>query len=468
MEMLYGVKDRPSAGRLIVFALQQLLAIIAGTITLPLIVGHGLSQSAALFGASIGTLVYLAITKFKSPVFLGSSFTYLGSMISAFTGAASTAIGFFGIVLGATLAGLVYVILSLVVRKTGIGWVSKVMPPVIIGPVVMLIGLSLAPNAINNLYLGNVVVNNTPVASPLICILVGLITLFIIVVVATHSKGFMKLIPLIIGVFGAYIVAAVLTLIGNATGTDAIRIIDFSPMNDIQWVPDFSFLHFSQAFKDFTDTGTFWKYFGTIALLYVPLAFAVFAEHIADHKNLSFIIGKDLLNDPGLHRTLMGDGVGSIVGAFFGGCPNTTYGESISCVAFSKNASIITIVITSCLGIAISFFGPLMTFFETIPNCIIGGLSIALYGYIASSGLRMLKVVNLNDQRNIFIISAILVTGIGGLVLNLYGFELPTVACSLIVGILINVVTHVSPKKKVAVEPDMTNVDEQKQPANHQ
>ena len=462
MQMLYNVNDRPSIGRLLIFALQQLLAIIAGTITLPLIVGHGLSQSAALFGASLGTLVYLLITKFKSPVFLGSSFTYLGSMIAAFTGAATAAIGYFGVVIGAILAGLVYVILSIVVKYTGTNWVSKVMPPVIIGPIVALIGLTLAPNAITNLYIGDVYVNDVSVASPLICIVVGLMTLFFIVIIATHNKGFLRLIPLIIGVFAAYVVAAILTVIGNATGTDAIKIIDFSPLENIKWIPDFTFLHFGQAFKDFADTGTFWKYFGKIALLYVPLAFAVFAEHIADHKNLSFIIEKDLLKDPGLHRTLMGDGVGSMVGAFFGGCPNTTYGESISCVAFSKNASIITIVVTSCLGVVISFFGPLMTFFQTIPSCIIGGLSIALYGYIASSGLRMLKVVNLNDQRNIFIVSAIFVTGIGGMVVNIYGFELPTIACSLIVGVLINVVTHVSPKKKVEVEPDITNVDEQK------
>lgn len=462
MQMLYQVKDRPSVGRLIVFALQQLLAIIAGTITLPLIVGNGLSQSAALFGASIGTLVYLAITKFKSPVFLGSSFTYLGSMFSAFAGAATAAIGYFGVILGAILAGLVYVILSIIVKKTGTNWVSKVMPPVIIGPIVILIGLTLAPNAIANIYSGNVLQDGVPVASPLVCIAVGLITLFVIVIIATHSRGFMKLIPLIVGVFVGYIIAAILTVIGNATGADAIKIINFTPFENIRWVPDFSFLHLGQAFKDFSETGSFWKYFGTIALLYVPLAFAVFAEHIADHKNLSFIIQKDLLEDPGLHRTLLGDGVGSMVGAFFGGCPNTTYGESISCVAFSKNSSIITIVVTSCLGMAISFFGPLMTFFETIPNCIVGGLSIALYGYIASSGLRMLKDVNLNDQRNIFIVSSILVTGIGGMIIYLYGFELPTIACSLLVGILVNVITHVSPKKKVPVEPDTKNIDEEK------
>lgn len=446
-KMLYGVKDKPNFGKLVFFALQQLLAIIAGTITLPLIVGNGMSQSAALFGASVGTLIYLLITKFKSPVFLGSSFTYLGSMIAAFAGAATAAIGFFGVVLGAILAGLVYVALSIVVHYTGSNWVSKVMPPVIIGPVVMLIGLTLAPNAINNLYAGNVTINGTPVASPFVCIAIGLLTLIMIVIFATHTKGFLKLIPLIMGVLVAYAFAAILTVIGNATGIDAIRIIDFSPMSYIKWVPDFSFLHFGQAFKDFSETGSFWRYFGTIALLYIPLAFAVFAEHIADHKNLSFIIGQDLLKEPGLDRTLMGDGVGSMVGALFGGCPNTTYGESISCVAFSRNASIITIIVTSCLGIVISFFGPLMTFFETIPSCIIGGLSIALYGYIASSGLRMLKSVDLNDQRNIFIVSSILVTGIGGLIINISWFSLPTIGCALLVGILVNVITHVKPKK---------------------
>ena len=445
MELAYGVKDYPNKRKLFLFALQQLLSIIAGTISLPLIVGNGLSQSAALFGASVGTLTYLAITKFRSPVFLSSSFTFIGSMISAFAGAASAAIGYVGIILGAAMSGLVYVILSIVVHFTGTKWVEKVFPPVIIGPIVALIGLTLAPNAVKNITAGNVVVNGVQLANPYLCLGIGLITLIVTIIVSVHAKGFLKLIPFIIGIAAGYIVATIFTVIGNATNVDALKVIDFSPLSNITWLPDFTFTHLPQGFKDLKESGTTGKYILLIFTLYVPIAFAVFAEHIADHKNLSSIIGNDLLKDPGLDHTLMGDGLGSIVGAIFGGSPNTTYGESISCVAFSKNASVITIVVTCAMGIVISFFGPVMTFLATIPTCLVGGLSIALYGYIASSGLRMLRQVDLNNVRNIFIISAIFVVGIGGLTIQVSFIEFSPVACALVVGILVNIITH---KKK--------------------
>ena len=447
-QLIYNVHDKPSITKLILFALQQLLAITAGTITMPLIVGHGLSQSAALFGASVGTLVYLLITKFKSPVFLGSSFTYIGAMASAFAGAATASIGYVGIILGAMMAGLVYVVLGIIVKFTGTKWINKVMPPVIIGPIVALIGLTLAPNAVRNLLRGNIYLNGAPVASPYICLLVGFVTLIITIIVSVHGKGFIKLVPFIIGIFGGYLIASIFTIIGNSSSIDSLKIIDYSALEQIRWIPDFSFLHLKDGFSDLINSGKTWSYLGLIAVLYVPVAFAVFAEHIADHKNLSSIIGQDLTKDPGLHRTLLGDGFGSMVGAFFGGCPNTTYGESISCVAFSKNASIITIVVTSCMGIVISFFGPVMTFFETIPDCIIGGLSIALYGYIASSGLRMLKDVDMNNVKNIFVISAIFIVGIGGLTISFYHFEFSPIACALVAGILVNLLINMPFRKK--------------------
>lgn len=463
MELAYNIKDRPSIGKLIGFAVQQLLAIIAATITLPLIVGN-LSQSAALFGASVGTLVYLAITKFRSPVFLGSSFTYLGPMSAALAGAASMAIGYLGLVIGALLAGLVYVILSFIVKKTGTNWINKVLPPVIIGPVVILIGLTLAPNAVANLTQGDVLNNGAALASPHICIIVGIITLLVIVICSIHAKGFIKLIPFIFGIVVGYALAAILTIIGNSYNVDALKIIDFTPFAEMSWLPDFTFLHFGQAFKDIKEFGGFGTYFLSIFFLYVPLAFAVFAEHIADHKNLSSIIEHDLLKDPGLHRTLLGDGIGSMVGALFGACPNTTYGESISCIAFSKNASIITIIVTCGLGIVISFVAPIMTFFATIPDCVVGGLSIALYGYIAASGLKMLKDVELTNIKNIFVISAILVIGIGGLKLKFPHFELPSIACALIVGIIINLLANLKHKKKVpeGIEPSNRNNKQEK------
>ena len=448
MELAYRVKDRPEKRKIFFFALQQLLSILAGTISLPLIVGNGLSQSAALFGASVGTLTYLFITKFKSPVFLSSSFTFLGSMMSAFAGAASVAIGYVGIIFGALMSGLVYVILSIIVHFTGTKWVEKVFPPTIVGPVVALIGLTLAPNAISNLTKGDVVISGMNVANPYLCLAIGLIALMITILFSIHAKGFLKLIPFIFGIAGGYLIAAIFTVIGDSTGVDALKVIDFTPLYNIKWLPDFAFMKLEDGFKDLISSGTGGNYFLLIFTLYVPISFAVFAEHIADHKNISSIIESDLLVDPGLDHTLMGDGLGSMVGALFGGSPNTTYGESISCVAFSKNASIITIVVTSLLGIVVSFIGPVMTFFSTIPTCVVGGLSIALYGYIAASGLKILRHVDLNNVRNIFIISSIFVVGIGGLTVQIYYFQFSPVACALIVGILVNIITHTKKEKQ--------------------
>ena len=465
MELLYNVHDRPSVPKLLVFALQQLLAVLAGTITMPLIVGNGLSQSAALLGASVGTLVYLAITKFRSPVFLGSSFTFIGAMGASFAGAATAAIGYVGIIIGAILAGLVYVILAIIVKYTGTGWVHKIMPPVIVGPVVAIIALTLAPNAINNITKGNIFVNDIPVANMYICLLCGFVTLAVAVVCSVYGKKMIKLIPFIIGIGAGYLVALIFTLFGNAYNVDALKIIDFTPFYNINWVPDFAFIKFIQGCKDFTSPSDFFTYFGIIFIAYVPIAFAVFAEHIADHKNISFIIEKDLLEDPGLHRTLMGDGVGSMVGAIFGGCPNTTYGESISCLAFSKNASVITIAVTSFMGIALSFFGPLMAFFQTVPSCVIGGLSFALYGFIATSGLRMLKSVDLSDTKNIFVIAVILVAGIGGLTISFEHVSFSPVAIAFVLGVLMNLLVNIKWKKKnppqEIVEKDKNNEDPQ-------
>ena len=459
MELLYKVNDRPSKGKLVMFAFQQLLSIMAGTITLPLIVGNGMSQSAALFGAAIGTLLYLVITKFKSPVFLGSSFTYLGSMSAAFAGAATAAIGYVGVIIGAFLAGLVYIILSIIVHFTGSNWVNKVFPPVIVGPIVAIIALTLAPNAIRNLNLGSAVGGDP--SNPYICLLIGLATLMVVVICSIYGKGTIKLVPFIIGIFAGYALAVVFTLIGQSAGNSSLMIIDFSPFNDIKWVPEFTFLKAFQGLKDFENAGDFFSYFGLIVASYVPVAFAVFAEHIADHKNISYIIETDLLTDPGLSRTLMGDGVGSIFGAFFGGCPNTTYGESVSCIAFSKNASIITIVVGSFLAIAVSFFGPLMTLFSTIPPCIIGGVSIALYGFIALSGFQMLKQVDLGQQKNIFVIATIFIVGIGGMTVRLYHIEFSPVACALIAGLLMNLLVNIKHKKKLekSKEIDQENID---------
>ena len=435
MNLVYKVNDKPKFGQLIVFALQQLLAILAATIAVPSIVGNGMSQSAALFGAGVGTIVYLLFTKFKSPVFLGSSFAFLGSMFAAFGGAASTAVGYAGLVIGAVFAGLVYVIIAIIVKYAGVAWVRKLMPAIVIGPTVAIIGLSLAGNAIGDALKGAVLDNGTYIMNTqgwvsLICALVTLLT---VVFCSVKGKKMMKLIPFIIGIVAGYIVALIFTLIGNASGNDALKVLDFAAFSSMKWVPEFTFIKAFEGFQTITA-----KYILSIAVAYVPVAFVVFAEHIADHKNLSTIIDQDLLEEPGLHRTLLGDGIGSMAGAFFGGCPNTTYGESVGCVAITGNASIITILCTAIIAIAASFFAPFVTFLSTIPSCVMGGVCITLYGFIAVSGLKMLQPVDLNDNRNLFTASVILIAGIGGMTLKIGSVTITEIACALILGIIVN------------------------------
>jgi len=445
MNLVYKVNDNPKFGQLIVFALQQLLAILAATIAVPSIVGNGMSQSAALFGAGVGTIVYLLFTKFKSPVFLGSSFAFLGSMFAAFGGAASTAVGYAGLVLGAVFAGLVYVVIALIVKYAGVAWIRKLMPAVVIGPTVAIIGLSLAGNAIGDALKGAVLADgtyemNTQGWVSLICALVTLLT---VVFCSVKGKKMMKLIPFIIGIVAGYLVALIFTLIGNASGNEALKVLNFAAFSSMKWVPDFTFIKAFEGFQSITG-----KYILSIAVAYVPVAFVVFAEHIADHKNLSTIIDQDLLEEPGLHRTLLGDGIGSMAGAFFGGCPNTTYGESVGCVAITGNASVITILTTAIIAIAASFFAPFVTFLSTIPSCVMGGVCITLYGFIAVSGLKMLQPVDLNDNRNLFTASVILIAGIGGMTLKIGSVTITEIACALILGIIVNLLFNRPAKDK--------------------
>lgn len=452
MNMIFGVKDRPKFGQTILFAIQQLLAIMAATLVVPVITngatGSTLSPAAALFGAGVGTLVYLLFTKFRSPVFLGSSFAFLGSMAAAFAGGVSMTLGYAGLILGAVFAGFVYVIIAAAVKVAGVKWLDRLMPVVVIGPTVSIIGLSLAGNAVSDLIKGSVVnAEGAAVASPLITVLCGLAALLVTMLCATYGKKMVRLIPFILGILAGYAVAAVFTLIGNVTATDALKVLDFSKLS-VLWengvtlktfvnyelvTKDFVFLKAAKGFAELN-----WGYVGAIAVAYVPVAFVVFAEHIADHKNISSIIGKDLLKDPGLSRTLLGDGVGSMAGALLGGCPNTTYGESVACVAITRNASVVTILATAILAMLVSFFSPFVAFVNSIPSCVMGGVCIALYGFIAVSGLKMIQRVDLGKDNNLFVVSTILVTGIGGLSLTFGKITITPVAVALILGILAN------------------------------
>lgn len=446
MELTYKVKDKPKFGAMLVFALQQLLAILAATIAVPTIVGNGMDTAAALFGAGVGTLVYLLFTGFRSPVFLGSSFAFIGSMCAAFAGAGSVvALGYLGLVIGAIFAGLVYVVIALIVKLAGVKWISRLMPAVVIGPTVSIIGLSLAGNAVGDAFKGKVIdAAGNSVANPYIALVCALVTLFTVVLASVYGKKTARLIPFIIGILAGYAVAAIFTVIGINTGNDALKIINFDAFKGLKIfsVPDFTMI---EAFKGFEHLSG--SYIATVAVAYIPVAFVVFAEHIADHKNLSSIIGSDLLEDPGLHRTLLGDGVGSIAGAIFGGCPNTTYGESVGCVAITGNASVVTIACTAVMAMVISFFGPFVTFLASIPNCVMGGVCITLYGFIAVSGLKMIQNVDLGDNKNLFVVAVILICGIGGMSVSFGNVTITEIACALILGIVTNVLVNIKCKK---------------------
>ena len=457
MKLIYNVDTKPKQiGYLktVLFALQQLLAIMAATIAVPAIVGNGMTASAALFGAGVGTLVYQLFTKFKSPVFLGSSFAFIGSMLAAFAGASSMTLGYLGLILGAIFAGLVYVVLAIVVKVAGVKWINKLMPPVVIGPTVALIGLSLAGAAVNDVFSygahdGNGFVMTTSAWLSFIC---AMITLFVVVLCSTYGKKAGKLFPFIFGILSGYGVAMLFTVIGHLTNNADLMVIDFAPfkalvaegvtLKTFLAVPEFSFVKALEGVGDFE-----WSYVATIAVAYIPVAFVVFAEHIADHKNLSSIIEKDLLEEPGLHRTLLGDGVGSIAGAIFGGCPNTTYGESVGCVAITRNASVATITLTAVMALAISFVSPFVAFLDSIPGCVMGGVCITLYGFIAVSGLKMIQKVDLENNANLFTTAVILISGIGGIAMSIGKVTITNIACALILGIITNTLVNLKKSK---------------------
>ena len=459
MNLVYKVNDRPKIAQLIIFAFQQLLAILAATIAVPAITNNVIiqqfgeeaqlmSQSAALFGAGVGTLVYLLFTRFKSPVFLGSSFAFLPSMAAAFSGAATAQatinLGFAGLIIGAGMAALVYVVIAIFVKVAGVRWINFLMPPVVIGPTVAIIGLGLSGNAISDALHGAANNGSAYVMNPVgwVSFACAMVTLITVICCSIRGKKMMKLIPFVLGIIAGYLVAVLFTLIGRWTGNQELKVINLAAFENMKWVPDFTFVHGFKGFKEIS-----LEYIATLAVAYIPVAFVVFAEHIADHKNLSSIIGQDLLEKPGLHNTLLGDGIGSAAGAFFGGCPNTTYGESVGCVAITGNASVITIVVTALMAIGFSFIGPFVTFLSTIPNSVMGGVCITLYGFIAVSGLKMLQPVDLNDNRNLFTASVILIAGIGGMAMKIGAVTVTAIACALILGILVNLLFVAFEKK---------------------
>lgn len=491
--LVYDIHDKPKFGNMLIFAFQQLLAILAATIAVPTIIGIPTQIPAAIFGAGVGTLIYQLFTRFKSPVFLGSSFAFLSSLSVAI------AYGYCGIVLGSIVAGAVYIVIAVVIHFVGTGWVSKLMPPVIIGPTVTLIGLSLAGAA-----MGDIVKSNSSQVNGkynLIALLCGLVAFFTIIICSTQKKYKMpRLIPFILGIGTGYLAASVFTAIGLIADVDYLKIINWDPIVNNFVNADGSFRGI-QAFIDYPNfaivegikelasgklsseiiiasegKATLLNLGGVaeVIIAFLPVALVVFAEHIADHKNLSSIIDKDLIEEPGLKRTLLGDGVGSIAGTVFGVCPNTTYGESVGCVAITRNASVCTITTTAIMCMVLSFVSPIMTLLQTIPSCVMGGVCLTLYGFIAISGLKMFKDLDLNNNKNLFVVAAILIAGIGGLTIQIpYALaangavtktiQVTAIATALILGIVTNaILTKVENSKLGKSDEDEAEAEEPK------
>ena len=411
--LILDVYDKPSTGKGILLSIQHIFAMFGATILVPLVVG--LPVSVALFASGLGTLVYQFLTQQKVPVYLGSSFAYISAMqiaIQQMGGDLSAS------QTGIMLTGLAYVLIAGLIAVFGTDWLNRIMPPIVIGPMIMVIGLGLSATAIENA--GFVTAGSWRE------ILVALVTFLITAFVNTRAKGFMKIIPFLVGVVAGYLVAVFLGL------------VDFSPVAEADWfaLPEFYFPFETQAFNSYD------LYFGPETWAILPLVLATAAEHIGDHAMLGEICKKDFIDDPGLTRTLMGDGLATALSAFFGGPANTTYGENVGVIGMTRIASVSVVRNAAILAVIISFLGKFTALISTIPDPVLGGMSIILYGVIASSGLKVMieDRTDFNKPRNLIIASAMLVIGIGGAVLDIGLVTLSGTVLSALVGIVLNLI----------------------------
>ena len=414
VDLLLDVDQRPSAGKGILLSFQHVFAMFGATILVPLILG--MPVSVALFASGVGTLIYMIATGFRVPVYLGSSFAFITAMSLAMkemggdVSAAQT---------GVILTGLVYVLVAASVRFAGTKWIDKLLPPIIIGPMIIVIGLGLAGSAVTNA--GLVADGNWKNA------LVAVVTFLIAAFINTKGKGFLRIIPFLFAIIGGYLFALTLGL------------VDFTPVLKANWfeIPGF-YLPFSTggAFKEYN------LYFGPETIAILPIAIVTISEHIGDHTVLGQICGRQFLKEPGLHRTLLGDGIATSVSAFLGGPANTTYGENTGVIGMTRIASVSVIRNAAFIAIALSFLGKFTALISTIPNAVLGGMSILLYGVIASNGLKVLikERVDFGQMRNLIIASAMLVLGLGGAILKLGPVTLSGTALSAMTGIILNLI----------------------------
>ena len=413
--MLLGTGEKPPALRWILLAIQHVCALFGATILVPIVVNTTagadiLSIPVALVTSGIGTLIYLVCTRNRSPVYLGSSFAFIAPMIAGY------AIGGTGSVFTALMiVGIVYVIISLIIRVSGPGWINKLLPPVVVGPMIMVIGLSLAPTAISEIGLDLAVI-------PWQNLVVAFIAFLTTAIIAVRGKGITQVIPFLIGIIVGYIVAAALGMVdfSQALTANVVEIPKF-------YLPIMNYdLNFAAV------------------LTIVPIALVTMVEHVGDHKVLSEIIGRDLIEDPGLQRTLLGDGLATFVAAFLGGPANTTYGENTSVVGMTRVASTYVIGLAAIVAIIFAFSGHLTALLTAIPQPVLGGISVLLYGFICVNGLKILihNQVDFNNTKNVVVAATMLVLGLGGATLSVVSGNLSLsisgMALAAIVGVILN------------------------------
>jgi uracil permease len=419
--LLFDVHEKPAPFQGILLSFQHVFAMFGATILVPLILG--MPVSVALFASGIGTLIYQVATQFKVPVYLGSSFAYISAMALAIKemggdiSAAQTGIFF---------VGLIYVLIAGLVKAIGTKWIDTLLPPVVIGPMIIVIGLGLANSAVTSAgFVADGDWKN---------VVVAIVTFLIAAFVNTKGKGFAKIVPFLIAIIGGYIVALLLGL------------VDFTPVLEAAWfeLPGFYLPFETGVFKSYN------FYFGPEMVAILPIAVVTVAEHIGDHTVLSQICGRQFLKNPGLSRTLIGDGVATAVSALIGGPANTTYGENTGVIGMTRIASVSVIRNAALIAIAFSFLGKFTALISTIPSAVLGGMSILLYGVIASNGLKVLieSRVDFGQVRNLIVASSMLVLGLGGAVLNIGAITLSGTALSAIVGIILNLVLPKAEKAK--------------------
>ena len=409
--LILDVSDVPTPGKWIILALQHVAAMFGATILVPILVNsmagsEVLTIPVALFTSGCGTIIYIICTKGKSPVYLGSSFAFITPMAVGFASA-----GTGGVLTGIMAVGILYMLVALIIKIVGKNWLEKMLPPIIVGPMIMIIGLGLAPSAVSQMGLTESV--------NLKSIIVILVTFLTTAIVALKGKGFLKLIPFILGILSGYVVSMLFGL------------VDFTQIKNASYlsVPKFVLPFLSYKIN-----------FGAIITI-LPVALVTIAEHIGDHTVLGEIIGKDLIKDPGLDITLLGDGLATFVAGSLGGPANTTYGENTSVVGMTKVASVKVIMLAAIFAIIISFLGKLTAIFSTIPSIVLGSISLLLYGFISVNGLLVIvkNKLDFSKTRNVIICASMLVLGLGGAVLKIGSLSITGMSLAAIVGILLNI-----------------------------